>query len=190
MLKSAMNLSTNGSQDYLTDYDPRLSPQIQWGTIPPGTWGILITLETMANLARLPNSKVSNYAANLLGGDSPSDSVGFCDRLDTWLRSTFRYRSEEKEIVRTPGFMLNDLDTLGYSEGDCDDVATLACGLAYAVGISSRLASIASVYGNPGRELDHVFAEIQTPNGWCIIDPTVDKGTIYNVYSVYYEPVS
>jgi transglutaminase-like putative cysteine protease len=141
----------------------------------------------MANLARTANPKVNDYATSfnrVVGND-----LDFCRFIDDWLRNTFHYRSEENEIIRTPEFMLTDLETLGYSEGDCDDSATLACALCHAVGIPSRLTAIAPAYGNPNRELQHVFAECQTESGWVVIDPTVSKGTVYQCYSVYYEPV-
>lgn len=141
-----------------------------------------MTLETMATLARTPSAKVSNFALSS-GAANPED---FCNRLDSWLRQTFRYRSEENEIIRTPEFMLTDYETLGYSEGDCDDVATFVCGLSHAVGIPCRLTAIAT---DPSMELSHVFAECLTGNGWRIIDVTVEPGTVYTCYSVYYTPV-
>ncbi len=136
----------------------------------------------MANLARLQSLKVEHYAAGLLAHD-------FCNDLDSWLRTHYRYRREEKEIIRTPEFMLTDLEQQGYAEGDCDDVATLACALCRAVGIPSRLTAIASTYDNPNREFDHVFCECLNGNVYLPIDPTVEKGTVYQIFSAYHEPV-
>ena len=140
-----------------------------------------MTLETMATLARTPSAKVNDYALRF--GSSGS---GFGDSVDHFCRTSFHYRSEENEIVRTPEFMLTDYETLGYCEGDCDDISTLICGLAHGAGIRSRLTAIST---DPSRELSHVFAECFTGNGWQIIDPTVQPGTTYVCYSVYHEPV-
>ncbi len=139
----------------------------------------------MANLARLPSLKVNAYATGLL-----SSGLGFPDALDDALRANFRYRSEEKEIVRTPEFMLNDLEQQGYAEGDCDDIATLACALCRASGIPSRLTAIASTHDNPNREFDHVFCECLSDSGYVPVDPTVARGTVYTIFSAYHEQVS
>jgi len=139
----------------------------------------------MSNLAKVPSVKVHEFGVQLVR--QASNGGTFCALFDDWLRSNYRYRSEDKEIVRTPEFMANDYATLGYMEGDCDDVATFVCSVCHHVGIPSRLASISI---DPTLELKHVFAECQTANGWCIIDPTVEKGTTYAVYSVFYQPVS
>lgn len=138
----------------------------------------------MATLARTPSAKVSDFAWQFVNG--VRDIGDFCNRVDNWLRNTYRYRSEDNEIIRTPEFMLTDYETLGYTEGDCDDVSTLVCGLSHALGIPCRLTSIST---DPSRELSHVFAEVQTGSGWCVVDPTVEAGTVYQVYSVYHEPV-
>lgn len=140
----------------------------------------------MANLARQPSLKVNDYAFAFLDASSVS---GFGDYLDAFLRHNYHYRPEKDEIVRTPEFMLRDYEAMGYCEGDCDDVASLICALSRCAGFSSRLVAIAGLFENPGGDLDHVFAEIQCSTGWMIIDPTVERGTIYQCTKLVYEPV-
>jgi transglutaminase-like putative cysteine protease len=101
------------------------------------------------------------------------------DSIDGFLRSVFRYRSENDEIVRTPDFMLNDLETLGYLEGDCDDIATLSASMLKTAGYPARLTAIKST--GP-EEYDHVFAEAQVMGGWVPMDITEPRGTVYQVY--------
>ena len=132
----------------------------------------------MANLARAgaQNPKVIEYARSI---QSPYS-------IDILLRPVYHYRDEAEEIVRTPDFMLNDLDTLGYIEGDCDDISTLTAALTKAMGYPSRLTGIMS--SGPG-EYDHVFSEVQVGRDWMPIDLTVEPGTVYEVYGYMTEPV-
>lgn len=147
----------------------------------------------MANLARVPSRKVSEYANSFLGSGNSECAYCFGVSLDMFLRNHYRYRPEQDEMVRTPDFMLSDYETLGYCEGDCDDVATLICALSRAAGFSSRLVAIAGVHENPGKDLDHVFSEVLCDGDhgkqWQIIDPTVERGTVYQCYKLIYEPV-
>lgn len=82
--------------------------------------------------------------------------------------------------------MLNDLETMGYCEGDCDDVATLGGAMFRAAGLPSRLTAIRSA--NP-MEFDHVFSEARIGEFWIPCDPTVEYGTTYNHYGLISEYV-
>jgi hypothetical protein len=167
--------SFHGSNPSLTDYDPNLAPHIQWTTIPGGKWGTQITLETMANLARegAQNPKVKAYAASI---QTPY-------AIDGVLRPLYLYRDEEEEIVRTPEFMVRDLETLGYVEGDCDDIATFTASLTKAMNYPTRLTGIQT----STEEYDHVFSEARIGQFWLPIDLTVPPGTEYRVYGLMTE---
>jgi transglutaminase-like putative cysteine protease len=104
------------------------------------------------------------------------------------MRSNYRYRDENDEIVRSPDFMVNDYDTLGYCEGDCDDCSTLIACLAKVLGYPTRLMAI-KVQGP--NEFDHVFCEVNqgTPGKWTPVDPTVPSGTVYTIYGQTVEGV-
>jgi len=132
----------------------------------------------MANLARAGarNPKVRAYAKTI-----PSPY-----QIDETLRSVFRYRDEEEEIVRTPEFMFHDLESLGYLEGDCDDIATFTASLTKAMNVPTRLTGIQST---PSNEYDHVFSEYMTDKNWVPIDLTVEPGTVYKVYGIMTEAV-
>jgi len=178
-LKSVPNHSYRGLPLSLTDSDPRLAPLIQWTTIPGGIWGTKITLETMANLAKeaANQKRVRHYAL----------ACGDWNGVDLWIRNHFVYREEEEEILRTPEFMLNDLEMQGYLEGDCDDTATLSAAFTKILGYPTRLTALQV---QTPLEFDHVFSECRDVNGeWAIIDPTVPKGTRYESYGVLLEVV-
>ena len=102
------------------------------------------------------------------------------------LRKIFRYRDEKEEIVRTPGFMVQDYESLGYIEGDCDDIAVLVAALLRSLGKKVRLTAIQSQSPD---EYDHVFTEVQTNEGWLPIDITVSEGTTYSTFAYMSELV-
>jgi transglutaminase-like putative cysteine protease len=139
----------------------------------------VVTLEVMANLARqgAQNPKIRDYAESIPGPYA----------IDSVIRSLYRYRDENEEIVRTPAFMLNDLETLGYFEGDCDDIATFTATITKAMNLPTRLTGIQSEAGHG--EYDHVFSEFLVGSSWFPIDLTVDPGTSYSVLGYMSEAV-
>lgn len=137
----------------------------------------------MATLARKAQSDASwiSFAATFSSGD-----VGTRVRaIDSWCRDHYRYRDESEEIVRSPEFMLQDLASQGFVEGDCDDIATFIVAILKTLGIPARLFAMQS---QPGGTYDHVFAE-GYGGTWIPIDPTVTAGTVYTVYSQLIEYV-
>lgn len=92
------------------------------------------------------------------------------------IRSRFRYRGEDQEIVRTPEFMLHDLKTLGYCEGDCDDISTLVAAVVRVWNIPARFA--ATIYTPGVTNFQHVFVEVLDSGKWITLDLTTPPGTI------------
>lgn len=138
----------------------------------------MVTLEVMASLARegATNPSIRDYARSL---QSPYS-------VDSLLRPSYIYRDEDEEIIRTPDYMLNDLATLGYLEGDCDDIATFTAAITKAMGHPTRLTGIMS---KSSEEYDHVFSEFAIGAHWNIIDLTVPPGTTYEAFGYMSEPV-
>ena len=99
------------------------------------------------------------------------------DDIDRWIRFKFVYRPEIEEIVRTPQFMLKQLDEQGIFEGDCDDISTLYASLLKALHYAVRFVAIR--YDNTP-DFKHVFIEAWTGAGWRALDPTVAPGTPYH----------
>lgn len=125
----------------------------------------------MRNLALRPSLPVARLAREIA-----RDSVDYLAGLDSWLRRNFRYRDEFEEIVRTPEFMLADMQYTGMLEGDCDDVATFAASVLYNAGIPARLVAIRTT---PDPNFDHVFVEAKPDGEYYFqhIDPTVSSDT-------------
>jgi transglutaminase-like putative cysteine protease len=132
----------------------------------------------MANLARegAQNPKVKAYAETI---SSPY-------RIDETLRRVYRYRDEDEEIIRTPEFMLNDLEQSGNIEGDCDDISTFTASLTKAMNFPTRLTGIMT---HPVNEYNHVFSEVRIGTEWLPIDLTVPLGTPYYIYGYMSEQV-
>lgn len=127
----------------------------------------------MRRLARLANPRVEKWANELAGLvlDCEVYGISALDCIDTWLRERFRYRGEIEEVLRTPDFMLQSLESRGYFDGDCDDISTLAAALLIRLGYPARFVAIR--YDGP--DFKHVFVQV----GSYVIDPTVAKGTPY-----------
>lgn len=123
----------------------------------------------MAQLARVAASDPDfvRIAYLLLRGD-----------IDSVLRSVYRYRSEYEEIIRTPQFMLHDLQTKGFIEGDCDDIATLSAALLLVAGYRS-VRFVAIIY-TPGKDsFEHVYVEVYEAGQWRTVDLTIDPGVTH-----------
>lgn len=81
--------------------------------------------------------------------------------------------------------MVNDYQTQGNMEGDCDDMCIMACSMFVNLGVLCRMTAIKS---SPG-EFDHVFAEANVNGSWVPVDPTVQYGTVYTVYGMTFQAV-
>ena len=101
---------------------------------------------------------------------------GALPEIEKWIRAHYMYRPEHEEILRSPDFMMRDLERQGYVEGDCDDIAIFIAALFKCLRIPVRFTAIRY---NAIPEFGHVFTEVWTGNGWTVIDPTVPHGTRY-----------
>jgi hypothetical protein len=98
------------------------------------------------------------------------------EEIDGAIRPVYVYRDEYEEIVRTPEFMVNDRETLGYFEGDCDDVSTLAAAVCLLYDYPVRFVAIR--YDPSVDYIQHVFVQAFDLTGWQVLDLTVPPGTI------------
>lgn len=128
----------------------------------------MATLNRMAELAR--------SAANNPAFRSFALSFQTLREVDTWVRARFRYRDEREEILRTPEFMLNDLESrLGYLEGDCDDISTFYAAIFKALSVPTRFVAIR--YTPSHSNFEHVFTQAYDMAVWRTFDATVPPGT-------------
>lgn len=131
------------------------------------------TLQVMAALIRAgaDSPRLQDFVFRMLG-EAPDPFL-----VDRWVRGHFRYRPDgENEIIRTPDFMLNDLENLGYIQGDCDCITVFYSTILLILGYRVRLVAIR--HTDPS-EFEHVFLEFYNGNRWSRVDPTVSPGTIH-----------
>jgi transglutaminase-like putative cysteine protease len=115
--------------------------------------------------------------------------VRLAQRLQTWndagktirtiegfIRSRFRYRSEEIETLRTVEKMLETLRHTGKIYGDCDDICILIASLLLACGLKPRFVAIQTDVSTD--DYLHVFVTILGQ----IIDVTVMPKTTLIAY--------
>ncbi len=136
----------------------------------------------MAELVRrgADSGRLRDFVFNRVGHLAPND-------LDRWVRGHFRYRPENQEVVRTPDFMLTDLETSGYVEGDCDCISVFYGTILRILGFD-RIRFVAIRYSDL-YEFQHVFGEWFNGSSWVRFDPTVDAGTIHVELERMVEPV-
>jgi transglutaminase-like putative cysteine protease len=100
--------------------------------------------------------------------------------VDLWIRGHFRYRPELEEVLRTVPYMANQFRTLGYFEGDCDDVSIFYATVLKILGF--QLVRFVAIRHTHPSEFEHVFVEFYEPQGgqWLRVDPTVDQTTVHH----------
>lgn len=132
------------------------------------------TLRTMRDVAiRAARSpRVVETAVRIVRGVSGRDFTSMAAEIRQWLEEHIRFIPDPRidgEVLRTPRYLLEQIDREGQAAGDCDDVATLAAALGKSVGLRARFVVLAFAPGGPFR---HVFTELHTPRGWREMDVT------------------
>lgn len=152
--------------------DPSEPPPVRvrerW--IAGGDRGARHLVELMAEEARasLRDPWILEEAADLLPHELPAPAAvaSFRDWLTVSVVPT--PDPEGTEVVRTPSYMLEDIQARGWTRGDCDDVATLAAAIGLAAGFPARFTLYA--FGN-SLPYSHVFCELYTMcAGWLELD--------------------
>ena len=129
--------------------------------IPPSDAGVLLTADVMSKMVREARTDppVRAAAAGILwsSGGRPDD---FPAALARWLEAHTQLEEDpyNVELLRTPAYALQVIREDGVLRGDCDDVATLAAGLAEAAGFASRFVLLAWI--GPWQ---HVYTEVLAP---------------------------
>jgi hypothetical protein len=136
----------------------------------------------MGSLAR----KGSDFANPLVDRFRSLDIRSIVLSIDRLLRNVFVYREERDEVLRDVPFMVNDLQTIGRMEGDCDDMCIMCCAMLKASGVASRMTAIKS---ESPFEFDHVFSEARIGTNWIPVDPTVPYGTTYYHFGIVSEAI-
>jgi transglutaminase-like putative cysteine protease len=139
-------------------------------TIPWGHAGIEVTVWHMRRLARraLGRPEVVESAQRVAGVGSECRQA---QRIRAYLAAKVRFTHDPLgvELIRTPLFMLREIDARGWVPGDCDDVAVLGAAFGMAVGIRARYVLIGLTRGEP---YEHVYTELLTDSGPVDLDTT------------------
>lgn len=87
--------------------------------------------------------------------------------INYWVCQNIRYIADptNAELVKDPERLVQT------GSGDCDDIATLCAALLLAVG--RQVAFMLVAFRNSPMP-SHVFAVVQTPNGWVPVDPVAN----------------
>lgn len=123
-----------------------------------GDYGARQTLRRMRDLVNrsLTVPLVVETANGIAALVPPRDYVGIAKAIRSWMTQRFRFVRDPLgvELLRDPVYQLNQLSTLGYISGDCDDAAVLGAALAKSVGIGARFVAVSF---QPGAPLVHVY---------------------------------
>lgn len=116
----------------------------------------------------------------------PNDSPTL-DQIDEAIRPYYVYRDEREEVLRTPLFMVNDLETIGKFEGDCDDISILTAAVCTLFGYRARFVAIR--YDPSVDYIQHVFVQAMDSYGWRVLDLTVPIGTKLSAIEIMVQDV-
>ncbi|MGE0347385.1 MAG: transglutaminase family protein [Gemmatimonadales bacterium] len=154
----------------------RIAPELEGATsrtswIPTGSLGIELTIFRMRRLVRgaLGSPLLAETAAGIVAGSG--SSVEAAERIRAFLELVVEFTPDPdgSELLKSPRYMLREIQELGRVRGDCDDVAILGAALGRAVGLPARFVLLAFVHGAP---FEHVYTELLTADGWLELDTT------------------
>jgi transglutaminase-like putative cysteine protease len=136
--------------------------------IPDGVPGTRATLRVMAALVKQYRTNPSVLlTAKTIVRDVPGHKnySGMVEALHGFVQSRIQYVQDPRgtEMVQTP------IKTLEFSQGDCDDQATLLAALLEAVGFKARFVAIKMQLAGP---FVHVYSEVCLGTRWIPLETT------------------
>lgn len=153
---------------------PLPSPTLVGGArVWPGAPNPEMTLGRMVKiiLAEYELPSFVELADSIVVRAEEKNTAAVAAALLTWLREHTRFVPDPiaQQSLKSPTYMVAAIRQAGVIGGDCVDVAMLAAALAMAVGLNAAL--VAEAYqGGPTAPLVHVYAVVQTQNGWVNMD--------------------
>jgi transglutaminase-like putative cysteine protease len=140
------------------------------GFLPDGFDGVMQTLRTMRTivLTYKKDSRIREFALNLVANLAPKDWAGEVARLFEFVRDDIRYVMDinDVETLHTPDAIIE------IAQGDCDDKCILLATLLETIGHPARFVIIG--YIEPGA-FEHVYVETLIGKNWIALDPTEDQ---------------
>lgn len=153
--------------------------------LPPGEAGVDCTIAAMLALVHdtrdKPSAALKAAAAEIDAVASPPNRwpyIAPATALYRWMRKRFRFVKDPEgvELLRHPDQMLQAMrDGGGYTDGDCDELATLAAALAIQLGLRPAFIVMDGI-PSAGR-FHHVFYGIIGPDGRTVTPYNPQEGT-------------
>ena len=132
--------------------------------IPEGIPGSLATLNRMRAMIRTQDAVVDHFVSGLLDlAESQSlEPHPLAALVFEWVRSRMLYlpdRGDDEliEEIRTPGYLLQEIDRYGNAVGDCDDYVVLYGAIYARLGWPVTLVAVST---HADKLLDHVYLAI------------------------------
>jgi transglutaminase-like putative cysteine protease len=138
--------------------------------IPEGEGGALATLAHMAGLIRQPDPLVDDFTDKMSVLDA--EGAALAEQIFEWVRARMVYTPDLNnglvvEEIRTPGYLLREIATIGNALGDCDDYVVLLGALYRRLGFPVTLVAVST---HEDRQLDHVYLAVDTEEGRVAAD--------------------
>ena len=126
----------------------------------------------------LSNREVVQTANNIIAALPSRDTMAQVDALQDWLGHRFRFVPDPigVELLRDPAFGVHEMNTLGYTQGDCDEEAMDAACLGMVIGLAARFRSLA--FNSPNAPYTHVICDLASNGHWYPIDITRPEGFV------------
>ena len=149
--------------------------------VPEGDAGSIATLHRIAELIRLPDPLVDRFtdilsvAIGELQGGEPHP-VELVRLVFEWVRTHMLYTPDRNDSdildeIRTPGYLLYEIETFGAALGDCDDYVILEGAVLYRLGFPVTLEAISR---EEDQMLDHIYASTMVDGQRIALDGIVD----------------
>jgi transglutaminase-like putative cysteine protease len=162
------------------------------GWLPSDDGGTVRTLAAMASLANLAqvDPLTVETAHRIALRVPPRDTLGYAQAIRRWLASNFRFVPDalDVETARAPHYLLTmQRQQGGLITGDCDDAAVLGAALGKSLGLRARFRTLA--FPSLGNTFGHVYAELETDQGWLDLDVTKPRGPVESASRTLTYPV-
>ncbi len=109
---------------------------------------------------------------DLIRSDHVGNPLLLAEALRGWIIRHVNILDEFEEILISPAQIIDEIELIGVSQGDCDDVAMLAASILASAGAMVRLAAC---FPQPDGSYGHVFSRFKFPRQaeWIDFDPTI-----------------
>lgn len=138
--------------------------------------GIRGTEQTLVEMKRLiitgaRDPVVINETRRVVGYIPEKDYKKEIDAIFGYVQNRVRYTKDVVgvETLTTPRRMIQQIQTQGFTYGDCDDKISLLGAMLESIGHPVRLIVTSQ---SPTREFQHVYLEVKLGERWISLDPT------------------